>query len=159
MRTLHCCRALTFLALAGLEAKANRDFCIARPTAYDSGLGQNRQILGRVHRGNGPWMKQPLYLSLQAQEMMSLGFLGVELLQPSKAGRFFVETASQEHSNSGTASSGEAVPPGVPADLAGVSLPKVGRPHNDASLQRREIAQRRGKQSPIVLFSMEIVRS
>lgn len=67
MRTLQCCRALAFLALAGAEAKANRGSCIARPTAYDGGLGQNRQILGRVHRANSPWTKQPLCLSLQTQ--------------------------------------------------------------------------------------------
>lgn len=40
MRTLQCCKALMFLALAGLEAKANRDSCMARPTACPGGSGR-----------------------------------------------------------------------------------------------------------------------
>jgi hypothetical protein len=65
------CNADMFLALAGLEAKAN------------GGLGQTRQILPHVHRANGPWTRQPLNHSLETQET----------LQPSKAGCFYAETA------------------------------------------------------------------
>lgn len=68
VRTLQSCKALMFLALAGLEAKANRDSCMARPTAQSWWPGQNRQILAHVHRGRSPWTKQPLNSSLETQE-------------------------------------------------------------------------------------------
>lgn len=52
MRLLQCCTALMFLALAALQAVANRDSCTAWPTAWTGGRGQNHQMLAQVHRGS-----------------------------------------------------------------------------------------------------------
>lgn len=40
MRDLQRYKALIFLALAGLVAKANRDFCMARPTVCSGSSGR-----------------------------------------------------------------------------------------------------------------------
>ena len=122
MRALQCCKALMFLALAGLEAKANRDSCMARPTACAGGLGQNRRILVIVHH---PWTQQPRNLSLETQETsMESSYCSQAKRAVSSSRRRLSQLRSILIRGRGVA--GELVPPGVSADLAGVSLPKSG---------------------------------
>lgn len=149
VRTLQSCKALMFLALAGLEAKANRDSCMARPTAQSWWPGQNRQILAHVHRGRSPWTKQPLNSSLETQET------SFESSYCSQAKRAVSSSRRRLRSIRirGRGAAGKLVPPGSLADLAGVSTA-----HGDGRLTTRYL-QRRGKHKPIVLLSMEIVRS
>lgn len=108
-----------------------------------------------------PPRKQPLDEAVAESLARDSGDVpGVELLQPSKAGRFFVDTASQEHSNSGAGSGREARPArSLSADLAGVSLPKSGGRTTTRHSSGEKVTQRRGKHKPIVLLSIEMVRS
>lgn len=110
-----------FLALAGLEAKANRDSCMARPTALSWWPGQNRQILAHVHRGSSPWTKQPLNSSLETQET---SFESTYCSQAKRA-----VSSSRRRLRSilirGRGAAGKARPARVSADLAGVSLPRT----------------------------------
>lgn len=108
MRALQCCKALMFLALAALEAKANRESCMALgPPPVLVGFGRIVRFSAMSTEETAPGRSSAESLAGDSGDV-----LGVELLQPSKAGRFFVETASQEHSNSGAGSSGGLVPPG-----------------------------------------------
>lgn len=131
------------------------------PPPAPVGLGRIVGFLSLSTKGTAPgrWTQQPRNLSLERD---SGDVHGVELLQPSKAGRFLVETASQpaqEHSNSRAGSGGGARPARSLCRLGRRLTAQVGRPHDEAALQRREITQRRGKHKPMVLLSMEMVRS
>lgn len=133
MRALQSCKALMFLALAGLEAKANRDSCMALgPPPVLVGLGRIVRFSAMSTEETAPGRSSAESLARDSGDV-----LGVELLQPSKAGRFFVETASQEHSNSGAGSSGGSSRPGL-CRLDRRLTAQDGRPYDDASTQRKD---------------------
>lgn len=126
---------------SGLEAKANRDCRIARPTACSGGPGRIVRFLHTCPPGgSSPWTKQPLNLSLETQET------SFESSYCSQAKR--AVSSSRRRLRSilirGRGAAGKLVPPGSLADLAGRLTAQRRRPSRGrvTSAERKTQAHR-----------------
>lgn len=151
MRTLQCCKALMFLALAGLvgSKKPIVTAALLGPPPVLVAQAESSDSCTHAHRGSSPWTKQPLNLSLETQET------SFESSYCSQAKR--AVSSSRRRLRSilirGRGAAGKLVPPGSLPTWPGVSLPRDDGRHKGA------LPQRRGRHKPIVLLSMEMVRS